>query len=224
MNLQDILNQANGKNLSIEEFLKEQGISLENVNIDISYNSIFDKLINHCENLFDYRRKDHNFRHCLSTIVFLSIIAVFCLAKDVKSIYNFIRCNYNKFRNNIELPKKKNGEPISLTSPSYSTILRCLRDIEPDQLELCIKNWVDTIQIYKSCENKNKIEMNSNIDITKIAKTASKQASNVKIYVDNNETIEQSPDYDLTSQNIQDTNFFSEKKLQMNLMKIMNIV
>ena len=99
-----------------------------------------------------------------------------------------------------------------------------MRDIEPDQLELCINNWVDTIQIYKSCENKNEIEMNSNIDITKIAKTASKQASNVKIYVDNNETIEQSPDYDLTSQNIPDKNFFSEKKLQMNLMKIMNIV
>ena len=189
MNLQDILDLANSKNMSIEDYFKSKGVSLNSVNIEYFDVTTFEELMKHCKKIHDYRRKGHNFRHNLHVIVFLSILAVFCLAKDVKMIFNFIQCNYCKFKELIEYPVKKTGEAITKNPPSYQTVRRCLEDIEPEELETCIDSWVKTIGMFKENESKKQYQMNSELDVEAIAETSSKKAKAIIIKVDRNENI-----------------------------------
>lgn len=154
MNAVKFLNQFGIDLSSKEEVFKNAGISISDLTIEIQDFTNLKILLNFCEQIPDYRSNKGNFKHRLSIIVFMSIIAIICLCKNLREISSFIKVNYEKFIDLFyplnEYPDRddeKNNKYFNV--PSYSTLERNLQDIESADLEKCLHCWEQAIGISK---------------------------------------------------------------------------
>src|SRR5579863_3767728 len=82
-------------------------------------------------------RVEHNKRHSLCDILFLSVCAVLCGANHAVAIADFAQARQGWLRRFIALE----GGP-----PSHDTISRVLGIINPQEFETCFVRWTAAIQ------------------------------------------------------------------------------
>lgn len=95
-------------------------------------------LLEHFKDIKDPRIKNHNFKHNLSDILIISILATICGADGWVDIEDFALCKQDWLKTFLQLP---NG------IPSHDTFGRVFSLLEPQVFESCFMAWIQTLQI-----------------------------------------------------------------------------
>jgi predicted transposase YbfD/YdcC len=106
--------------------------------------SLSEEFLIHFNTLEDPRLPDRNFRHKLSDILTITIIATICGADNWVEISNFGRCRYQWFLGFLELPHG---------IPSHDTFSRVFAALDSSKFELCFIEWAKSLERIFSKDN-----------------------------------------------------------------------
>ena len=95
-------------------------------------------LVDHFKTIPDPRARNHNFKHNLSDILIISILATICGADGWVDIEDFALAKQDWLKTFLELP---NG------IPSHDTFGRVFSLLEPQVFECCFMAWINTLKI-----------------------------------------------------------------------------
>lgn len=184
MQLSQFCQIANIDYTEVLDKLKENGCDINNTTITINFLGYqkLRELKAICEEVHDYRSRSGNFKHKLSNIIFMTILAIICMSKNLMQIYEFIKSQYANFIDILypldEYPDRDEKENFGeyREGPSYSTVERCLGDTEPNDLNKCFNLWRKSIGLDQSNENQIRNymlggDLNKDIVISSISNT-----------------------------------------------------
>ena len=106
--------------------------------------SLSEEFLVHFNTLEDPRFPDRNFRHKLSDILTITIIATICGADNWVEISNFGRCRHQWFLKFLELPHG---------IPSHDTFSRVFAALDSSKFELCFIEWAKSLEQIFSKDN-----------------------------------------------------------------------
>ena len=96
-------------------------------------------LLKHFSNVKDPRQKTHrNFRHNLTDILVITILATICGADGWVEIHRFGLAKESWLRTFLELP---NG------IPSHDTLARVFSRLDPHEFEACFAQWIASLSL-----------------------------------------------------------------------------
>lgn len=184
MQLSKFCQIANIEYAKVIESLKENGCDVTNTSVIINFFNYqkLKQLKAICEEVHDYRCNSGRFKHELSNIIFMTILAIICMSKNLMQVCEYIKSQYANFIDILypldEYPDRDEKEKFSeyRKGPSYTTLERCLGDTEPDDLCKCFDLWRKSIGLDQSSENKIKnykigSDLNKDIVVSSISES-----------------------------------------------------
>ena len=94
--------------------------------------------LKHFSGLEDFRLQNHNFRHKLSDVLIIAVLATICGADGWVEIERFGHAKEEWLQTFLELP---NG------IPSHDTFGRIFALLNPKVFETCFLNWINSLTI-----------------------------------------------------------------------------
>ena len=190
MQLSKFCQIANIEYAKVIESLKENGCDVTNTSVIINFFNYqkLKQLKAICEEVHDYRCNSGRFKHELSNIIFMTILAIICMSKNLMQICEYIKSQYANFIDILypldEYPDRDEKEKFSeyRKGPSYTTLERCLGDTEPDDLCKCFDLWRKSIGLDQSSENKIKnYKIGSDLNKDIVVSSISESTKNIEI-------------------------------------------